>query len=78
MRLDERKGNLIHGGWLVRVLASSQQFHECDDCGGRMFVKARSGRCPVCFTHAQERVVEIDSIVAEEAGTALQDWLPSS
>lgn len=77
MRLDERKGNLIHGGWLVRVLASSQSFHECEDCGGRMFVKARSGRCPVCFTNAQHRHVEIDSIVSDEAAIALQDWLPS-
>lgn len=43
-----------------------------------MFVKARSGRCPVCFTHAQHRHLEIDAIATEEAGAAVRDWLPSS
>ena len=74
MSLNGSNANMIHGGWLVRVLASSRRFHECEDCGARMFVKARSGRCPVCFTHAQQRRREIDSIVTEQAGAALQDW----
>ena len=68
MRLNERPRNTIHAAWLVRVLASSRRRYECRDCGGRMFVKARSGRCPVCFTGAQQRHSEIEEIVAEAAG----------
>ena len=74
LRLSDKPQNTIHAAWLVRVLASSRSWHECSDCGGRMFVKAPSGRCPVCFTKARERRREIEEIVAEETGAALQDW----
>ena len=77
VRLRERSGNLIDARWLVRVLASSRNWHECRDCGGRMFVKARSGRCPVCFTQAHQRRREIEEIVAEETGVAIEDWTRS-
>jgi DNA-directed RNA polymerase subunit RPC12/RpoP len=73
VRLNERPGNTIHAAWLVRVLADSRSRYECSDCGGRMFVKARSGRCPVCFTRAQQRRREIEEIVAAEAGAVLED-----
>ncbi|MBW2269485.1 MAG: hypothetical protein JRH16_12995 [Deltaproteobacteria bacterium] len=66
--------NLIQGAWLVRVLAGSRSRHECRDCGGRMFVKVGSGRCPMCFTQAQRRCLEIDEIVAEESSSAFEDW----
>ena len=78
VRLNDKAENTIHAGWLVRVLASSRSWYECSDCGGRMFVKAASGRCPVCFTQAQERRAEIDQIVAEEAGVALMDWVQTA
>lgn len=78
VRLNDRPGITIHSGWLVRVLASSRSWYECSDCGGRMFVKANSGRCPVCFTQAQRRRQEIDQVVADEAEAALFDWLQPS
>ena len=74
MQLDGKKGNLINAVWLIRVLATSRRWHECEDCGGRMFVKARSGRCPVCFTRARRRSDEIAEIVAEGSLSALEDW----
>ena len=75
MRLNKRPGITIHAAWLVRVLASSRSRYKCRDCGGRMFVKARSGRCPVCFTRAQQRLREIDEVVAESAGVIFEDGL---
>ena len=78
VRLKQRPRNTIHSGWLVRVLASSRRWYECSDCGGRMFVKTPSGRCPVCFSHAQSRCVEIAEIVAEESGAAVEDWSMAS
>ena len=77
LRLNEKQGNTIQAAWLVRVLASSRSWYECRDCGGRMFVKARSGRCPVCFTHAHQRRREIEEIVAEESGVSIEDWTRS-
>lgn len=77
VRVSGRQGMTIQGSWLVRVLASSRRWHECEDCGARMFVKAASGCCPLCFTERQHRLLEIGDIVAEEAGSALQDWVPT-
>ena len=58
-----RDAPMIDGAWLIRALASSRRKLHCAECGSRMFVKARSGRCSVCFTHAQHRHLEIDAIV---------------
>jgi hypothetical protein len=40
-----------------------------------MFVKACSGRCPVCFTRAQQRRREIEEVVAAAAGVICEDGL---
>ena len=71
--LKERPGITIDPAWLVRVLASSCSRYECRDCGGRMFVKSRTGLCPVCFTREQQRRREIEEIVAEEVGVVIED-----
>ena len=73
VRLSKSPGITIQAAWLVRVLASSRSRYECRDCGGRMFVKACSGRCPVCFTRALQRCDEIEEVVAEAAGVILED-----
>ncbi len=75
VRLSKSPGITIQAAWLVRVLASSRSRYECRDCGGRMFVKARSGRCPVCFTRAQQRRREIEEVVAAAAGVICEDGL---
>jgi hypothetical protein len=74
VRLNEKPRNTIHSGCLVRVLASSRHWYECSDCGGRMFVKMPSGRCPVCFSNAQSRRIQITEIVDDESRAAIEDW----
>jgi hypothetical protein len=74
MRLKSRKRMVIHSAWLVRALASGRRWHHCAECGSRMFVKARSGLCPLCFTRRRQRREEIDRIVQKEASAALVDW----
>ena len=76
VRVNGRQGSTIQGSWLVRVLASSRRWHKCEDCGARMFVNPASGCCPPCYTERQQRLDEIGDIVSEEAGAAVQDWLP--
>jgi hypothetical protein len=72
----ERRGSLIDNAWLVRVLANSPHAHDCSECGARMFVRAESGLCPVCFTDRRLREEQIETVVDSEAGRAVQDWSP--
>jgi len=74
MRLRNRKRMVIDSAWLVRALASGRRWQHCAECGGRMFVKAPSGLCPVCFTHRRDRCREIEQIVQQQASAALEDW----
>ena len=74
MRLRTRKRMVIDSAWLVRALASGRRWHHCAECGARMFVKARSGLCPVCFTRRRDRRKRIERIVQRQAGAALEDW----
>jgi len=39
-----------------------------------MFVKARSGLCPVCFTRRRDRREQVERIVQKQASAALADW----
>ena len=68
-----QQGTMIHAGWLVRVLARSGNWHTCLDCGARMFVRASSGRCPVCFTQQQQRRDEVEAIVSGESDLELDE-----
>ena len=77
MRLRPRKRVTINSTWLVRALASLRGWHHCAECGSRMFVKAPSGLCPVCFTRRSDRRQEIARIVDRQADAAVKDWLTS-
>ena len=74
MRLRPRKQMVIDSAWLVRALASGRRWHHCAECGSRMFVKARSGLCPLCFTRRRDRREQIERIVQQQASAALADW----
>ena len=74
MRLRTRKRMVIDSAWLVRALASGRRWHHCAECGSRMFVKAPSGLCPVCYTRHRVRREEIERIVQEHSSAALEDW----
>lgn len=78
MRLRYRKQMVIDSTWLVRALASGGDWHHCAQCGSRMFVKARSGLCPACFTRRRARHEEIERIVQRQAGAAFEDWPATS
>lgn len=78
MRLRPRKRMVIDSAWLVRALASGRRWHHCAECGGRMFVKARSGLCPLCLTRRRDRREQIERIVQRQAGAALEDWPATS
>ncbi|MBW1684526.1 MAG: hypothetical protein JRS35_05615 [Deltaproteobacteria bacterium] len=78
MRLRTRKRMVIDSAWLVRALASGRRWQHCAECGGRMFVKAPSGLCPVCFTRRRDRRQEIERVVQKQAGAALEDWTATS
>jgi len=43
-----------------------------------MFVKVPSGLCPVCFTRRRDRRQEIERMVEQQAGAALEDWPATS
>jgi len=72
-----RKSSDIQSSWLIRVLASSPDSHRCENCGARMFVKAASGMCPVCFTRQRNLENDIEDVVQGESLAAVQDWSPS-
>lgn len=74
MRVAAKPGSLIDNAWLVRVLASSPHTHGCSECDARMFVRAASGLCPVCFTEKRLREEHIETVVDSEARRAAQDW----
>jgi hypothetical protein len=74
MRLGLRRHSVIHSAWLVRVLAGSRRVHRCSDCEGRMFVRAPSGLCPVCYTRRRQRDERLAEIVHNETSAALHDW----
>lgn len=78
MRLRRGKRMVIHSAWLVRALASGRRWHHCGECGSRMFVKAPSGLCPICYTRRRVRREEVERIVRQQAGAALADWQASS
>jgi len=68
----------ISGAWLVRALASSGRVHSCGHCGARMFVKAPSGLCPVCFTRQSLEAERVHSLAASSAKDAADDWSHST
>jgi hypothetical protein len=49
MRRIHRRDPVIHGGFLIRALASDGPSYDCTECGDRMFVQSSSGLCPLCF-----------------------------
>jgi hypothetical protein len=65
---------VIDSAWLVRALATGRRWQHCAECGGRMFVRAPSGLCPVCFTRRRDRRQEIEQIVQQQASAAFEDW----
>lgn len=69
-----RRSTNISGAWLVRILANSSQVHACDGCNARMFVKAPSGLCPVCFTQRRLDEERVHDIAASGASDAAEDW----
>jgi hypothetical protein len=74
MQLRRREPIMIQSAWLVRVLASSRRWHHCRDCGGRIFVRAASGRCAICSGRRRCRDEQIDRIVQHQAAAALEEW----
>jgi rubrerythrin len=74
MPMRSRRSSNIDGAWLVRVLASSRKVHACQECGARMFVKAPSGLCPVCFTRQRLEEERVHQIASQQADAALGDW----
>lgn len=72
--MGHRRSSNIDSAWLVRALAGSPRVHACDECGSRMFVKAPSGLCPLCFTSRLRRDEDAHEIAAHEATAALSDW----
>ena len=68
----------INGAWLVRALANSRRVHACDHCGGRMFVKAPSGLCPICFTRRRHDEERVHALAAHGIDDAVDDWGYSS
>jgi rubrerythrin len=74
MPMGTRRSSNIHGAWLVRVLAASRKAHACQECGARMFVKAPSGLCPVCFTRRRLEDERVHEIASEQVDSTLGDW----
>lgn len=72
--MASRRSSNINGAWLVRALASTRKVHACQECGARMFVKAASGLCPVCFTRRRLQEERVHEIAAEEVGSVPPDW----
>ena len=66
---------MIEGAWLVRVLAGSANVHHCSGCGSRMFVKAPSGLCPLCFTRRSLREEHVHELASHGACLALKDGI---
>ena len=69
-----RRSTNISGAWLVRILANSRHVHACDHCSARMFVKAPSGLCPVCFTRRRREEERVHALAAHGASDAVEDW----
>lgn len=64
MKILPRQKMAIQSAWLVRALARNGPTHHCDGCGGRMFVKAESGLCPLCYTRRSEHSRRVEEAAA--------------
>ncbi len=63
--------NEIPSAFLIRALARHEAQH-CDRCSHRMFVKGKSGLCPLCFSDRPARPVEIAALPI----SAIKPFLP--